>query len=172
MKKAHKKLACNYKNLQGLGEALCGSLPKMLPKPKSSVDQVTAFCWDAVMQTINFTATFRPPERLSGKSADRSLIQISLWLEGETHSILLSAGGIIMFFKCWTLLFWGCFFLNRACRGWIIGRPAALDWLALRSDQRAPLPKLRSADTSVPSRPAPGPLSAPAMTRSKEQKFN
>lgn len=58
MKKPIKKWACNYKNLQRLGEALCGSLPKMLPKPKSlsSVDHITASCWDAVMRTFTFTA--------------------------------------------------------------------------------------------------------------------
>lgn len=99
------------------------------------------------------------PECLSGLSADRSLIQISLWLEGETHYILLWCHKLTE----------ELFFLNQACHGWIIGRPAALDWLALQSDQRAPLPKLRSADTSVPFRPAPGHLPAPAEKQSGRQ---
>lgn len=36
---------------------------KNAPKLKSlsSVDQVTAFCWDAVMQNINFTAVHLLP---------------------------------------------------------------------------------------------------------------
>lgn len=45
MKKAHKKWACDYKNLQRLGEeALCGSRPKILriPKSLSCVDEVSA----------------------------------------------------------------------------------------------------------------------------------
>lgn len=97
MKRPVKKWACNYKNVQRLGEALCGILPKKLPKRKSlsSVDQVTALCWDAVMQTINFTAVTAVHllplvghKRLSGKLADRSLIQISLcgWKETLTPS--------------------------------------------------------------------------------------
>lgn len=60
---------------------------KMLPETKSlsCVDQVTAFCWDAAIKSINVTTVTpfsllplllqRPTRRLSGNSADRSLIQ-------------------------------------------------------------------------------------------------
>lgn len=48
----------------------------------------------------------------------------------------------------------------------IIGRPAALDWSAPQSDQRAPRPKPRSADTSGPSPSAPGLPHAPGETQS------
>lgn len=69
MKKAHKKWACDYKNLQRLGEeALCGSRPKILriPKSLSCADEVSAFCWD---RTFDFSAVrlfpcchFKPQE--------------------------------------------------------------------------------------------------------------
>lgn len=147
----------------------------------ASKNKVLVFCWSSYCFLVGRSdadnkhyccpccspaATFRPraPERLSGKSADRSLIQISLWLEGETHSILHRCHFELEASSCFSVsdfvVISFLFFLNQARQGWIIGRPAALDWLALRSGQRAPLPKLRSADTSVPSPPAPGPLPA------------
>lgn len=80
------------KILQRLRVAFNGSLPKCFQKqsPCPLVDHAAALCWDAAMQTINFTAVLLFSRLLNvSQSADRSLIQISLWLEGETRSILL-----------------------------------------------------------------------------------
>lgn len=142
----------------------------MLPRTKflSSVDEVPGFCWDAVINTVCLTVALVPLLLHSLPTVFNRQISWSetpcAWRRDSLHPS--RSHFELEAFSGFQKL---DFFLKPSMLKAFICRPAALDWLALQSDQRAPLPKPRFADTSAQSPLAPGPLPAPAEMQSEGQ---